>query len=232
VWSSGRASGFRGQAGSGGQFSSQNPGEHGGAVQWLGEDGRDLARLWLAREPPQGRASNLTALTIGGLVPLASMATEEEQFFMREAIRLMREAGISNKTGGPFGALVVKDGNVVGVGGNTVILDNDPSGHGEVNAIRHACKTLGRWNLSDCVLYTSCQCCPMCYSTAYWARIKKIYYAASWADYDDCFRQDTDLKQDLEKPISQSQIPQIQILRSEAVAVWNEFRNLPDGARY
>lgn len=160
------------------------------------------------------------------------MATEEEKSLMREAIRLMREAGVINKTGGPFGAIIAKDGKIVGIGSNTVVSENDPSGHGEVNAIRHACRTLGTWDLSDCVMYTSCQCCPMCYSTAYWARIKKIYYAASWADYYDCFPQDIDLKRDLEKPTDQSNVSQIQILQEEALAIWEEFRRLPDGARY
>lgn len=161
-----------------------------------------------------------------------SMANEAEESLMREAIRLMREAGVVNKTGGPFGAIVVKDGKIIGIGGNTVTTENDPSGHGEVNAIRHACRTLGTWDLSDCVMYTSCQCCPMCYSTAYWARIKKIYYAAAWSDYYDCFPQDIDLKRDLEQATTESHVPQIQILRDEALAVWDEFRQLPDGARY
>jgi len=160
------------------------------------------------------------------------MITDSEKAMMREAIRLMREAGIVNKTGGPFGAIVVKDDKIVGIGGNTVISDNDPSGHAEVNAIRNACKTLGTWDLSDCVMYTSCQCCPMCYSTAYWARINKIYFAAAWADYYDCFAQDVDLKQDLEKPSEESDVPQVQILQDEALVVWDEFRKLPDGARY
>jgi tRNA(Arg) A34 adenosine deaminase TadA len=160
------------------------------------------------------------------------MVSNEQTAMMREAIRLMREAGVVKKTGGPFGAIIVKDGKIVGVGGNTVVTENDPSGHGEVNAIRDACKNLGTWNLSDCVMYTSCQCCPMCYSTAYWARLKTIYYAAAWVDYYDCFPQDTDLKNDLSKPVDQSHVPQIQILRDEALKVWNEFRALPDGARY
>jgi len=160
------------------------------------------------------------------------MATEKEKEMMQEAIRLMREAGVVKKTGGPFGCIIVKDGKIVGVGGNTVTTENDPSGHGEVNAIRDACRNLGTWDLSDCVMYTSCQCCPMCYSTAYWARLQKIYYAAAWEDYYDCFPQDTDLKQDLEKPISESHVPQVQILREEALKVWDEFRLLPDGARY
>lgn len=166
------------------------------------------------------------------MAPEHAQASQEDIAMMKEAIRRMREAGVINKTGGPFGCVIVKNGEIVGVGGNTVTTDNDPSGHGEVNAIREACRNLGTWDLSDCVMYTSCQCCPMCYSTAYWARLKKIYYAAAWEDYYDCFPQDVDLKQDLEKPTSQSHVPQVQILREEALKVWDEFRQLPDGARY
>ena len=97
------------------------------------------------------------------------MASDQDQTLMREAIRLMRDAGVVNKTGGPFGAVVAKDGEVVAAAGNSVVRDLDPSAHAEVNAIRAACKKLGTWDLSGCVMYTSCECCPMCYATAYWA---------------------------------------------------------------
>lgn len=125
--------------------------------------------------------------------PWQRQATRKK--FVREAIRLMREAGV-------------------------------------VNAIRDACRTVGTWDLSDCVMYTSCQRCPMRHSTADWARLKKIYSAAAWEDDDDLLPNDTDLKQDLEKPISESHVPQVQILREEAIKVWDAFRLLPDGARY
>ena len=106
---------------------------------------------------------------------------------MREAIRMMRDAGVVNKTGGPFGAVIAKDGQVVAAAGNSVVRDLDPSAHAEVNAIRAACKKLGTWDLSGCVMYTSCECCPMCYATAYWAGIRTVFYAASWSDYSDLF---------------------------------------------
>ena len=93
----------------------------------------------------------------------------------------MRQAGVVDKTGGPFGAVVVRDGEVLAVSGNSVLRDNDPSAHAEVNAIRMACKKVGAPNLRGATLFTSCECCPMCYATAYWARIGKIYYAAAWS---------------------------------------------------
>ena len=91
---------------------------------------------------------------------------------MRQAIKLMRDAGIVNKIGGHFGAVIVKDGNVIAAAGNSVIKDNDPSAHAEVNAIRIACRTLDTWDISGCVMYSSCECFPICYSTAYWSNIR------------------------------------------------------------
>ena len=151
---------------------------------------------------------------------------------MREAIKLMRKAGVVEKTGGPFGAVIAKDGKIIASSGNSVVQDNDPSGHAEVNAIRKACKVLGTWDLSGCVMYTSCQCCPMCYSSAYWARLKAIYYGSPWEDYCDYFPQGFEIKEDLQKPIEKSAVPQVELLREEAAEVWDEFRKLPDGARY
>lgn len=165
------------------------------------------------------------------------MATQQEQpskqdlEMMREAIKVMRDAGCVNKTGGPFGCVIAKDGKIVAKSGNSVIRDNDPSAHAEVNTIRLACKELGTWDLSGCVMYTSCQCCPMCYSTSYWARIDKIYYAAAWEDYDDIFS-DTAINEDIAQPNEKKKLKPQCILREDAQKVWNEFRALPDGARY
>jgi tRNA(Arg) A34 adenosine deaminase TadA len=159
------------------------------------------------------------------------MTNETDKQHMRKAIQMMREAGVITKTGGPFGAVIVKDGEIIAVSGNSVIRDNDPTAHAEVNAIRMACKSLGTFDLSGAVMYSSCECCPMCYSTSYWARISKIYYAASWSDYDDIF-DDTNINIDIAKPYPERQLAPEQILREEAQAVWQEFRKMPDGARY
>ena len=159
------------------------------------------------------------------------MTSEQDQGLMREAIRLMREAGVVNKTGGPFGAVIAKNGKVIASAGNSVVRDLDPSAHAEVNAIRAACKALGTWDLSGCVMYTSCECCPMCYATAYWAGIRKVFYAAAWSDYSDLFS-DQAINEDMQKSKDQREIHLTQILQAEATAVWKEFRLLPDGARY
>ena len=159
------------------------------------------------------------------------MATDQDQAMMREAIRLMREAGVVNKSGGPFGAVIAKDGQVVSASGTSVVRDLDPSAHAEVNAIRAACKALGTWDLTGCVMYTSCECCPMCYATAYWAGIRTVFYAAAWSDYSDLFS-DQEINEDMQKSRDQREIQHTQILQDEARSVWKEFRLLPDGARY
>jgi tRNA(Arg) A34 adenosine deaminase TadA len=111
--------------------------------------------------------------------------------FLRRAIALATENVVSG-AGGPFGAVIVRDGRIVGEGVNTVTAAHDPTAHGEVNAIREACKALGTFSLAGCALYTSCEPCPMCLAAAYWARLDAIYYGASAADaaragFDDAF---------------------------------------------
>lgn len=154
-----------------------------------------------------------------------------DQAFMREAIRLMRQAGVIERTGGPFGAIIVRDGIIIAAAGNSVIRDCDPTAHAEMNAIRQACRSLKTFNLSGCVLYTSCECCPMCYTAAYWARVSKIFYAASWKDYEDLF-DDSKINSDITQPYSKRLLAPVQILRDEAQIVWEEFRTLPDRVRY
>jgi len=111
--------------------------------------------------------------------------------FLRRAIALATENVVSGK-GGPFAAVVVRDGRIVGEGANTVTASHDPTAHGEVNAIRDACATLGAFTLSGCELYTSCEPCPMCLAACYWARLDAVYYGSSAADaaragFDDAF---------------------------------------------
>ena len=99
--------------------------------------------------------------------------TNQDREFMREAIRLASE---SVRNGGPFGAVIVKDGKIVAGSSNRVTIDNDPTAHAEVNTIREACRRLGTFDLSGCVIYTSCEPCPMCLGAIYWAHIGRIYY--------------------------------------------------------
>ncbi|WP_194270245.1 nucleoside deaminase [Candidatus Methylospira mobilis] len=157
--------------------------------------------------------------------------TDQDREYMRQAIRLMRQAGVTDKTGGPFGAVIVKDGQILAATGNSVLKDKDPSAHAEVNAIRQACRKIDSHDLSGAVLYSSCELCPMCYATAYWARISKVFFAAAWTDYDDLF-DDLAESQDMAKLYSKRKLKPQQILQAEGQKVWDEFRKLPDGARY
>lgn len=153
--------------------------------------------------------------------------------FMKEAIKLSREASMIKKTGGAFGAVIVKDGSIIATGYNQVIKQSDPTWHAEMEAIRNASKKLGTPHLDGCILYTSAECCPMCLAAAYWAHIKKIYYAATTGDslkYGDF--DDIDILEEICKEPQQRTIPTIELMRSDALEVWKEFSQMPDRARY
>jgi tRNA(Arg) A34 adenosine deaminase TadA len=125
------------------------------------------------------------------------MASAAHQAHMRQAIAEMRRAGVVERTGGPFGAVVVRD--------------HDPTAHAEVNA--------------------SGECCPMCWAAASWARISKVYFASRWSDCADLF-DDAHIAADMARPTAERQLAPEPLLREEALAVWEEFRGLADGARY
>ena len=153
--------------------------------------------------------------------------------FMRRAIELGRIGGLVKKTGGPFGAVIVKNGRIVGEGCNRVIATRDPSAHGEIVAIREACRRLRTHDLSGCILYTSAECCGMCYSAAFWARIQRVYFAATHADalhYGDF--DDTPLERQLRRRSVKRNPLCVPLLRDEALAVWKKFRAMPDRAWY
>ncbi|HVU94969.1 MAG TPA: nucleoside deaminase [Puia sp.] len=119
------------------------------------------------------------------------MITDTDVLFLRQAIKLAVE-GVENGKGGPFGCVIVRDGVVVGRGCNGVTSTNDPTAHAEIVAIRDACRRLGDFQLTDCVVYTSCEPCPMCLGALYWARPKRVVYAATRheaaaAGFDDAF---------------------------------------------
>lgn len=162
---------------------------------------------------------------------MTQAATDHDRQFMRQAIALMRQAGVIDKTGGPFGAVVVRDGEVLAASGNSVLRDNDPSAHAEVNAIRAACRKVGSPHLTGATLYTSCEPCPMCYATAYWARVSRIYYAAGWQDYADLF-DDSNISQDMARPYPERTVAVDQILRDDALKVWLEYRAMPEKTWY
>lgn len=172
-----------------------------------------------------GTAQAQTAATAPAATAPAALAapTEQDRVYMRQAIELMRRAGVVEKTGGPFGAVIVREGRVLASSGNSVLRDNDPSAHAEVNAIRLACRAVNSPNLRGATLYSSCEPCPMCYATAYWARVERIFYAAAWTDYADLF-DDSNISQDVAKPYPERRVPLQQILQGDAQAVWQEFR--------
>jgi tRNA(Arg) A34 adenosine deaminase TadA len=136
--------------------------------------------------------------------------------FMRMAIDLA-ENNVVQGQGGPFGAVIVKDGMVIARSANKVVPTNDPTAHAEVSAIRLACQELETFNLEGCVIYTSCEPCPMCLGAIYWARIDHIYYANTKADaaaigFDDKFIYD-----ELDLPMEKRKLPVVQLLRDEAL---------------
>lgn len=152
---------------------------------------------------------------------------------MRKAIELSRRASIVEKSGGVFGAVIVKDGEIIAEGYNQVIRHNDPTWHAEMQAIREACKKMGSPHLEGCTLYTSAECCPMCLSAAYWAHLDHIYYGAKVEDslkYGDF--QDVDILAELRKDPKDRRIKFTEMMRPEAVEVWKEFSKMPDRARY
>lgn len=153
--------------------------------------------------------------------------------FMKRAIELSRRASLIEKSGGVFGAVVVKEGKIIGEGYNQVIKTNDPTWHAEMQAIREACKKLGTPHLEGCDLYTSAECCPMCLAAAYWAHLRHIYYAATTADalkYGNFA--DIDILSEIKKDSSERRIKFTEKMRPEAVEVWKEFSEMPDHVHY
>ncbi len=151
--------------------------------------------------------------------------------FLRRAIALATQNVVSG-AGGPFAAVIVRDGKIVGEGVNTVTVGNDPTAHGEVNAIRAAARTLGTFTLAGCELYTSCEPCPMCLAAAYWARLDAIYYGAGAADaaragFDDAFLYD-----EMKKPASGRKLPSTQLLGDEAWASFAAWLASPNRVEY
>jgi len=139
--------------------------------------------------------------------------------FLRRAIHLATQ-NVASGAGGPFGAVIVRDGRIVGEGANTVTATHDPTAHGEVNAIRAAAQQLGSFSLAGCELYTSCEPCPMCLAAAYWARVDAIYFGASAADAARAGFDDAVFYAELAKPAAERQTPSTQLLGDEA---WASF---------
>ncbi len=151
--------------------------------------------------------------------------------FMLEAIK-MAETGMNSGKGGPFGAIVVKDGNIIGRGNNQVTTSNDPTAHAEVVAIRDACKNLNSFQLDDCEIYTSCEPCPMCLGAIYWARPKAVYYAGDKKDAADAGFDDDFIYQEIATPINARKIPMKQLLQNKAQLVFKAWIDKDDKIEY
>jgi tRNA(Arg) A34 adenosine deaminase TadA len=151
--------------------------------------------------------------------------------FMREAIRISVEMMRRGK-GGPFGAVIVNGHRIVGRGFNSVTSSNDPTAHAEIVAIRQACKRLKTFHLDKCSLYTSCEPCPMCLSAIYWARIGKVYYANTRKDAARIAFDDDFIYREVALPIRRRKLPMKQILRSEALSAFMEWKRKADKIPY
>lgn len=154
----------------------------------------------------------------------------EDKMFMEMAIRLSEE-NIDNG-GGPFGAVIVRNGEIISTGANRVVPNNDPTAHAEVMAIRNACSKLGTFQLTDCTVYSSCEPCPMCLSALYWAGVKRICYGntkddAKAIDFDDSFIYDQ-----LELPYKDRSIKCEHFMRNEALSAFHKWASKEDKAEY
>ena len=154
----------------------------------------------------------------------------EKNLFMMRAIELSIESAKSK--GGPFGCVIVKNKKIIAEGSNKVTMNNDPTAHGEIVAIRAACQKLNTFNLSECDLYSSCEPCPMCLSAIYWSRIENIFYAntridAKNIDFDDSF-----IYSEINKNLENRKIKMHQIHRDEALEAFKIWENKEDKSKY
>jgi guanine deaminase len=152
-------------------------------------------------------------------------------FFMARAIQLSVESAHSGR-GGPFGAVIVRNGEIIAEGVNRVTSSNDPTAHAEVVAIRQACAKLGTFELKDCELYSSCEPCPMCLGAIYWARLSRIYYGNTAEDaaaigFDDSF-----IYSELQVTPADRRVPAEQMMRDEALAAFRAWAEKPDKKTY
>ena len=154
--------------------------------------------------------------------------TKEE--LMQRAIELSCES--VKRGGGPFGAVIVRDGEIVAEGSNSVTLRNDPTAHAEVSAIRAACERLGRFKLEDCEIYTSCEPCPMCLSAIYWAGIRKIYFANNRGDAAEIGFDDSFIYDQIPLAPDQRTIPSVEMMRSEALSAFRLWQEKEDKVEY
>lgn len=157
----------------------------------------------------------------------------DDETFMARAIALSEHTSLVESAGGAFGAVIVRDGQIVGEGANRVVAENDPTWHAEMAAIRDACRREGNFKLHGATLYTSAEPCPMCMAAAYWAGISRIFYASTNEDalkhgnFDDSM-----IYEEIRKPAGERKIPIRQIMRAEAIEVWERYEAKADRVPY
>ncbi len=156
--------------------------------------------------------------------------TEDDRSFMRKAISLAKESVRSG--GGPFGAVIVRDGTIIAEAANSVVTDNDPTAHAEVKAIREACRSLGTYNLSGAAIYTSCEPCPMCLGAIYWANISRIFYGCTRSDARQINFADDFIYEELTKPLDERNIPITPLLQDDARQIFRLWQDKPDKIKY
>lgn len=157
--------------------------------------------------------------------------TDRDKYFMRRAI-VMAEKGMDAGAGGPFGCVIVKNDEIIAEGHNGVTSTNDPTAHAEVVAIREACRKLGTFQLDGCTLYTSCEPCPMCLGAIYWARPEKVFYACTKEDAAEINFDDQFIYDELDKDMDDRDIRFIQILRDDALPVFEKWGRKEDKIKY
>ncbi len=159
--------------------------------------------------------------------------TEDDKQFMTRAIALSEKTSLIDSAGGVFGCVIVQDGKIIAEGANRVVAENDPTWHGEMEAIRKACTSQGSFKLRNATLYTGAEPCPMCMAAAYWAGIEAVYYGAQvedalkYGDFDDSM-----IYAELKKPVGERSIPSKQMMRAEAVEVWKKYSEKADRVPY
>lgn len=157
--------------------------------------------------------------------------SEADEKYMRRAIAIARE-GMNANAGGPFGCVIVKDGEIVGEGHNQVTSTNDPTAHAEVVAIRDACSSLKAFQLDGCTIYTSCEPCPMCLGAIYWARPAALFIAGTRKDAADAGFDDDYIYKELERPNAERTMTMKSLLRDEVIALFEDWKSKIDKTDY
>lgn len=157
--------------------------------------------------------------------------TDQDRHFMARAIELARQ-GVENNDGGPFGCVVVRDGEVLGEGNNRVTSSNDPTAHAEIIAIREACRSLNSFQLDGCSIYTSCEPCPMCLGAIYWARPARVFFACTRDDAAEIGFDDKFIYDEMERANADREMALMPLMRDEALKVFGHWAAKPDKVEY